>query len=168
MGKLTTFLAVWGAILSSITFGWTLYRDLRDRAKVKISARLRLIGKRDGDGALFAAAPNLNIEQAGDVLYIVVTVVNIGRRRMRWQGLGGTMRSAVNGKKDFLISARFLPKILEEQEAHDEFFPLDERFVNDNVKRFYIWDGVGGEWDVPRSDLEKIVADAKKYAEKPS
>jgi hypothetical protein len=57
---------------------------------------------------------------------------------------------------------------LEEQEAHDEFFPLDERFVNDNVKRFYIWDGVGGEWDVSRSDLEKIVADAKKYAEKPS
>lgn len=57
---------------------------------------------------------------------------------------------------------------MEEQEAHDEFFPLDERFVNDNVKRFYIWDGVGGEWDVSRSDLEKIVADAKKYAEKPS
>lgn len=168
MGKLTTFLAVWGAILSSITFGWTLYRDLRDRAKVRISARLRLIGQRDGDGAFFAAAPNLNIEQAGDVLYIVVTVVNIGRRRMRWQGLGGTMRKAVDSKKGFLVSARFLPKILEEQEAHDEFFLLDERFVNDNVKRLYIWDGVGGEWDVSRGDLEKIVADAKKYAEKPS
>jgi hypothetical protein len=48
------------------------------------------------------------------------------------------------------------------------FFPFDERFVNDTVKRLYIWDGVGGEWDVSRSDLEKIVADAKKYAERPS
>ena len=48
---LTQFLAVWGAILSSITFGWSLYRDLRDRAKIKVSAELRRIGQRDGDGA---------------------------------------------------------------------------------------------------------------------
>jgi len=27
----------------------------------------------------------------------------------------------------------------------------------------YIWDGVGGEWDVSRGDIEKIVADVKKY-----
>ena len=35
------------------------------------------------------------------------------------------------------LSARFLPKILEEQEGLDELFRLDERFVNDNVKRLY-------------------------------
>src|ERR1700686_2333975 len=44
--ELTAFLAVWGAILSSITFGWTLYRDLRDRAKIKLTAEVRRIGRR--------------------------------------------------------------------------------------------------------------------------
>jgi hypothetical protein len=164
----TGFLAVWGAILSSITFGWTLYRDVRDRAKVKITARLRGMGQRDGDGAWFAAAPHLNITQAGDELFIVVTVVNVGRRRMRWQGLGGTLKKAPDGRKGFTVSGRFLPKILEEQEGLDEWFALDEKFVNDNVKRLYIWDGVGGEWSASRSDLKKIVADAKKYAVKAS
>ena len=65
---MTRFLAVLGAILASITFGWTLYRDLRDRAKIRISARLRLIGRREGDGAFFCCGANLNIEQAGGVL----------------------------------------------------------------------------------------------------
>jgi len=36
------------------------------------------------------------------------------------------------------------------------------------VKRLYIWDGVGGEWDVSRRDLRNIVADANKYARKAS
>jgi hypothetical protein len=52
---LTAFLAVWGAILSSITFGWTLCKDLRDRPKIRITARLRIMGHRSGDGA-----PDLN------------------------------------------------------------------------------------------------------------
>jgi hypothetical protein len=87
---------------------------------------------------------------------------------MRWLGLGGTLRKAPDRRTGFVVSARFLPKILEEQEGHDEFFLLGERFVNDNVKRLYIWDGVGGEWDVSRRDLKKIISDAKKYAEKAS
>jgi hypothetical protein len=52
----------------------------------------------------------------------------------------------VNGKGGFVVSARFLPKMLEEQEAHDEFTNLDAQFINDNVKRLYIWDAAGGEW----------------------
>ena len=59
---LTKFLAVWGAILSSITFAWSLYRDLRDLAKIKISGELRRIGQREGDGAYCTAAPNLPVE----------------------------------------------------------------------------------------------------------
>ena len=62
--NLTSFLAVWGAILSSITFGWTLYRDVRDRAKIKLTAQLRRIGRRDGDGAYFSIEPGSNIAGA--------------------------------------------------------------------------------------------------------
>jgi hypothetical protein len=37
---LTSVLAIWGAILSSITFGWNLFRDLRDRPRIKLKGTL--------------------------------------------------------------------------------------------------------------------------------
>ncbi|MGA7634418.1 MAG: hypothetical protein WCB11_26950 [Terriglobales bacterium] len=100
-------------------------------------------------------------------LFIVVSVVNVGRRPMRWKGLGGTYRHAKSGRTGFLISARLLPRTLEEQEQHDEFFdfepPFDHELVKGQVKRLYIWDVAGREWNVPRGDLKKLVADAKKH-----
>lgn len=160
--SLTSFLAVWGAILSSITFGWTMYRDVRDRAKIKLSAQLRRIGRRDGDGAYFSIEPGMNIA-ASEQLFVVISVVNVGRRPMRWKGVGGHYRRPVDGKNGFVVSARFLPKTLEEQEALDEFTELDAQFTSGNVKRLYIWDVAGREWRVSRRDMKKLVADAKKY-----
>jgi|SRR5579859_875265 len=164
---LTKFLAVWGAILSSITFGWTLYRDLRDRAKLKIKAELRRIGQREGDGAFFTSAPDVPVQGASEKLFVVVSVVNVGRRPLRWKGLGGTYRHEVNGRKGFLVSARYLPKNLQEQEQHDEFFdfqpPFDQELAKGRVKRIYIWDVAGREWSVSRRNLKKLVADAKKH-----
>jgi hypothetical protein len=165
---ITKFLAVWGALLSSVTFGWTLYRDLRDRAKVQISAELRRIGRREGDGAFFTSAPDLPVQGASEKLFVVVSVVNVGRRPMRWKGLGGTYRDVVRGRKGFLVSARHLPRTLQEQEQHDEFFdfeePFDQELAKGRVKRIYIWDVAGREWSVPRRALKRLAADAKKYS----
>lgn len=91
---LTRFLAVWGAILSSITFGWSLYRDFRDRAKIKLSAELRRIVQR-ADGAFFTSAPDLPVQGAGERPFVVVSVVNVGRRPTRWKGLGGKYRTTI-------------------------------------------------------------------------
>jgi hypothetical protein len=71
------------------------------------------------------ADPGMNIAGMGDQLYVVVSVTNIGRRRMRWKGWGGKYRKPVNGKDGFVVSARFLPKMLEEQESLDEFTDLE-------------------------------------------
>ena len=70
-------------------------------------------------------------------------------------------------EESFLVSARHLPRNLQEQEQHDEFFDFEEPFnqelANGRVKRLYIWDVAGREWNVPRGDLKKLVADAKKH-----
>lgn len=161
--SLTTLLAVWGAILSSIVFGWNLYRDLLDRAKIKLSVEVRRIGVRE-DGKFFSIEPGLNIAGASEALFVVISVVNVGRRRMRWKGAGGHYKHPVNGKSSFVLSARFLPKSLEEQEAHDEFTELTEEFINGNVKHLFIWDVAGRKWSVSRRDMKNLVADAKKYS----
>jgi len=165
--NMTAFLAVWGAILSSITFGWTLYKDLRDKAKIKLTARLRIMGKRDVDGALYVADPGMNIAGAGDELFIVVSVINIGRRRMHWKGLGGTYKKPVNGKDNFIVSTQHLPKILEEQESLDEIALLNAEIVSGNLKGMYIWDGAGRNWHVSSKDIKKLKADIVKYVKKP-
>ncbi len=96
-------------------------------------------------------------------LYVVVAAVNVGRRPMRWEGLGGYSLRPVNGKKGFSIPTDGLPKLLGEMEAHTEFTELNEQFADGNVKNLQIWDGAGGEWSVPRRDIKKIVADARKF-----
>ena len=42
-GSLTEFLAAYGALLASIGFGWNLYRDLLDRARLQVSVNVRRI-----------------------------------------------------------------------------------------------------------------------------
>jgi hypothetical protein len=166
-GAVTSFLAVWGAILSSITFGWALYKDLRDKAKISLTAQLRRIGQREGDGAWFASEPSLNIRGLGDELFIVVSVTNVGRRRMNWRGLGGTYRTAVDGRSSFVISARELPKMLEEQDSHSEFTAVEKQFGTGNVKGIQIWDGAGRKWHVSKRDMKRLWKDIEKYAQPP-
>jgi predicted MFS family arabinose efflux permease len=45
--NVTAFLAVWGALLSTATAGWTLYKDLPDKAKIKLTVSLRCMGRRE-------------------------------------------------------------------------------------------------------------------------
>jgi hypothetical protein len=163
--NLTTFLAVWGAVLSSHTAVWSFRKDLRDKPKIKLSATLRCIGLRQGDGAPYMANPDLNIEGMGDGLYVVVSVTNIGRRKMRWKGWGGKYRNPVNNRDGFTVSPRFLPKTLDEQEHLDEWTDLDQQFVDANVKRLFIWDVAGKHWNVSRKDMNKLRDDIKRFAE---
>jgi len=39
----TLGIALWGALLASIVFGWNLYRDLSDRGKLKVHCYIGLI-----------------------------------------------------------------------------------------------------------------------------
>jgi hypothetical protein len=160
---LTTFLAVWGAILSSVTFGWNLLRDLRDRANVKVSVAVRKIITRM-DGVSVAVDPNL-LGDDGSPLHVVISAVNVGRRPVRWQGVGGRYRRAVNGKKGFVINARFLPKTLAEAEAHDEYTDFDGPFKQDNVRLIKIWDSFGKDWSLSWWQMRKLRKEAKRYAQ---
>jgi hypothetical protein len=131
---LTSVLAFYGAILSSITFGWTLFRDLRDRAKLKVIVKVRRIGV-GLNGMGFAVAPNMAVEGASQELYLVVRVVNVGRRPMLWEGWGGKYLIPQNGKSGFFIVGESLPKMLNEHESHAERTTLADANI-ENVSTF--------------------------------
>jgi hypothetical protein len=155
---LTSLLAAYGAILASFTFGWTLYRDLRDRRMVKFQVEIRKLGIRE-DGAMFSIAPSSGIEGASEGYFLVFSMVNVGRRPVRIKGIGGNYKKKVNGKSGFIFSARFLPKTLDEQEALDEF---SEFTTVENIMSISVWDVSGKTWKVSRWQLLKLKKDAER------
>ena len=86
--SLTTILAIYAAIVSSILLGWNLYRELSDRARVKISVSLMRLAA-GTDGRQFAVAPHLPAENANADVHVVVKMTNVGRRPVLLQGWGG-------------------------------------------------------------------------------
>jgi hypothetical protein len=163
-GNLTEFLAAYGALLSSIGFGWSLYRDLLDRGKLQISANVRRIARGE-DGRFFSVKPDLPVEGASEQLYVVMSVVNVGRRPVLWQGWGGKYHERVSGKTAFFIVGRNLPKMLQEGETHSEFTALEDdlRPANDNVKSLFVWDPSGKHWNLSRKGLRELRQEARKF-----
>lgn len=162
---ITEFLATYAAILSSIGLGWTLYRDLLDRAKLQVSVRVRRIAV-GADGKSFAVKPDLPVEGASQQLFVVMTVVNVGRRPVLWKGWGGRFHKTVNGRDHFSVVGRDLPKMLQEGETHSEFTALEDdlRPANDNVKKIFMWDASGREWKLSRRQLRELKREAHQSA----
>jgi hypothetical protein len=158
---LTKVLAFWGAILSSIAFGWNLYRDLHDRARLQVKARARKV-VRSPDGRWYQVDPGLAIAEATAQLFVVMNVTNIGRRPVQWQGWGGTYINRVNGQNTFIIVPTQLPKMLGEGETHSD---LTETLIPtiENVRRLYAWDASGKNWYVRRRGMKKLRAETIKY-----
>jgi hypothetical protein len=159
--SLTVFLAVWGAVLSSITFGWNLYRDLLDRARLKVEAQVRRI-VRSPDGRWYQVKPDLGIAGASDQLFVVMNVTNIGRRPVQWQGWGGKHIKPERDKDSFTIVPTQLPKMLAEGETHSD---LTRELMADveNIQSLFIWDAAGKKWYVSRKCLRKLKEDARKF-----
>lgn len=101
-------------------------------------------------------------------LYVVMDVVNVGRRPVMWQGWGGKYHKPEDGKTGFTIVPHHLPRMLNEGETHNEFTELQEDLspANENVKTLFMWDPSGKHWKLPRKELKKLKAEAVKYSKK--
>lgn len=167
-GSLTEFLAAYGALLASVGFGWNLYRDLLDRPRLQVSVRVRRIAK-GADGKLFAAKPDVPVEGASKQLYVVMSVANLGRRPVLWEGWGGKYHNPVDGKGSFFIVGRDLPKMLHEGESHSEITALepDLRPANENVKSLFMWDASGKHWELSRKGLKELKQEARDFQPPP-
>jgi hypothetical protein len=163
--SLTTILAIYAAILSSIAIGWNLYRELHDRARVKISISLMRLAT-GTDGRQFAVAPHLPMEHASADVHVVVKMTNAGRRPVLLQGWGGEFKIPENGKDKFVVISQGLPRMLKGHESHQEFTP-DLSVVSPNIKVLFVWDSSGKNWYVSDQELQKTVEQAGQHVSAP-
>ncbi|MFZ0563080.1 MAG: hypothetical protein WAM43_15800 [Terriglobales bacterium] len=152
--SITSLLAAYGAILSSVGLGWNLYRDLHDRARLKVIAHPRRIAQSALGDKVYAVAPRLPVV-ASEQLFVLMDVTNVGRRPVRWDGWGGKYYKPVNGKSSFLVVPKHLPKMLYEGESHCEF-ASDMVAGIENVKQMFVWDAAGKNWYLSRRNLKKL------------
>jgi hypothetical protein len=163
--SLTTILAVYAAIVSSVALGWLLYRELHDRARVKISISLMRIST-GADGRQFAVPPHLPIEDATAAVHVVVKITNAGRKPVLLQGWGGEWKIPEKGKDKFVVISQGLPRMLKGHESHQEFTP-DLSLVSANIKALFVWDSSGKNWYVSNKELRETVEQAGKLVSAP-
>ena len=158
----TKAVAFYGAILSSIGFGWNLYRDLKDRARLKVKMHVRrIVGS--PDGKWYQVKPDLPVEGASPYLFVVVNVTNIGRRPIKWTGWGGRYFKPQNGKPSFWIQPTHIPIMLAEGDSSSELTPELVSSL-DNVKELFISDATGKDWHLSRRALKKLKEEGRKFS----
>jgi hypothetical protein len=163
--SLTTGLAIYAAILSSIGVGWNVYRELSDRARVKVLVSLMRIST-GTDGRQFAVAPHSTIEDANAAVHVVVKMTNAGRSPVLLQGWGGEWKIPENGKDKFVVISQGLSRMLNGHESHQEFTP-DLLVVSSNIKALYAWDSSGKNWYVSNKELREAGEQARKLVSAP-
>lgn len=163
MFDLTKFLAIWGASLSTFALGWNFYRDLLDRPKLYVTAALSRLAVGE-DKKVYAVKHDLPVMGTSTQVFLMLSVTNVGRRPVMLKAWGGRWRSPVNGKKEFILLAGDMPKMLREGEFHQEPIP-DLNAVSERVKCLCVWDSSGKEWKVPNREFRKLKEEARGIQE---
>jgi len=135
--SLTTWLAVYGAILSSILLGWNLYRDLTDKGKLKVYC---YIGKFITEKGIVDNRPHL-----------VIRLTNTGRRPINVTTVGGKTK-----KKQFVLPLRGLPKMLSAGEETLKFW-ANLSVLDENLTSIWALDSLGNKYKVKK----KVINDLK-------
>jgi len=142
--SLTTLIAVYGAILSSVLLGWNIYRDLTNKGKLRVHCN---IGK-----LITSGAP----KDENDYLFYNIT--NVGKKPILVTTIGGRTK-----EHDFMINPRGLPKMLGPGEYLIEYSP-DLSILNENLLGLCAIDSLGKVYKVKRRVLKNLVKRAKKIS----
>jgi len=139
---ITTILAIWGAVLSSFTLGWNIFRDFMQRGRLRVTCYIgHIVG-------------NPSISHKENLL--VWTVTNIGREPVVLTTVGGSF-----GETAFLINTGDpLPKTL----APGDYFTgytNDLSVLEPKLKYLAAYDSLGRTFKAPKKTVKKL---KEKYA----
>jgi len=137
MKNITTYIAIYGALLSSIGIIWNIYRDFRDRGKAKFFA---FIGN------------SMNPDTDGYERYLIYHITNAGRRPLVITKIGGIRKRGDN----FLFRPRSLPMTLKEGDCHMEY-THDLSVLDKNLKYLSVYDSLDKCYKFKGRKLKKLI-----------
>jgi len=140
-------LGIYGAIVATLTAGWSIWSVYRDRGCLKLELELRRFVQNGGGGQIEKPVDQL------EGIELRLRVANIGRRPLMvvsWYGVPHA-RSA----KHILLSQFPRHAIINETEQAS-FACRDVEALTSGLRRMYVADSSGRRWDVRRRHLRPI------------
>lgn len=140
---ITTILAIWGAIVSSIAIGWNLFRDISQRGRLRV---LCYIGK------LVDEATGIDPNN-----YLVYNITNIGKEPVVLTHIGGALQ-----KKHFMLKSRHqLPKSLKPGEYILEY-SHDLSILGKDLKHLWCIDSLDRKYKAPKKQVKRLKREFKE------
>lgn len=141
---MTTFLAIWGAVLSTVAIAWNIRKDLVDQGKIKVTCYLGQL--RGGDGP-----PDPRT-------HLAYRVTNVGRRPVVVTHVGGAIRK----DRHFMLTTRnTLPKTLQPGEYFLEY-SHDLSVLEEDPEALWVIDSFDKNWKVPRKMLRALLTEYRR------
>ena len=140
-GSLTTFLASWGAVVSTIAIVWNIRRDFLDRGRLKVNCY---------HGCIVSG-------ESRSPTYLVFHVTNVGRRDVQLTTIGGELSSDTH----FLvplpgtINAQQLPRRLKPGEIYMGY--AEPKVLDENPRNLWAIDSLNNYWKFPRRSLKHLL-----------
>jgi hypothetical protein len=134
---ITTALAVWGALLSSITFGWNIYRDYIQRGRLRVHC---FIGQIAGDSRISSKKK-----------WLMWRVTNIGKEPVVLTNIGGNL-----GATSFAINTREpLPATLKPGEYFSSQ-TYDFSVLTSELRYLAAYDSLGRTFKAPAKNVREL------------
>jgi hypothetical protein len=137
----TTILAIWGALISSLLLGWNIYRNLSDKGKIRVSC---FIGNKIGG----LSNPDKDV--------LVYTITNTGKKPIYIKLIGGAFT-----KKHFLLNSSQIPKMLQPGEYIVESTE-DLSIFEKDLKHLWVIDSLDNQWKISKKNMRFLYETLKK------
>jgi hypothetical protein len=161
---MTTFLAIWGAILSTALALSSFYKDLRDHAKVRVEASLSEWSEKDDDTeeVLDKYEMEIVLTNVGrrPVIVVSVGVGNINPSWIFWRRLPSWIRIRRNPPGGFFEATLDMKRVLPTRLDAGDFIALtrDNLFffeTSENCSLFAV-DSLGRYYFLPKSAWDRM------------
>jgi hypothetical protein len=139
---LTTFWAIWGAVVSTIAITWNVWRDLTDRGKLDIMCYMGLL--------VGGVIPD-------EGLKLIYRVTNVGRKPVVLTHIGG----GLTDKRHFMITAVDLPKTLQPGDYYLNY-SNDLSILDQNPTALWAIDSLNRHWKIPKKMLRQLLTNRSK------
>jgi hypothetical protein len=135
---MTAFLAIWGAVVSTIAIMWNIRRDLTDRGRLRVLCYLgKVVGEIPPDHRR----------------HLVYNVTNVGHRAVVVTHVGGAIRK----DRHFMIDTHGpMPRTLQPGEYFLEY-SHDLSILDDNPEALWAIDSMGNNWKISRKALRHLL-----------
>lgn len=141
--QMTFVLSVWGALLSSITFGWNLFRDVTETGRLKVTCYV---------GSIITPGVGADPRQL-----LCWNVTNVGREPVVLTHIGGGYKSGT----EFLVNTRNpLPMTLKQGEYIVDFTD-DLSVLGERLNFLCAMDSLGRKFKAPWLQVRKLKAKYK-------